>query len=76
MPVLSFNGSQYDIYLMKQFLHKSLEDCGEEVSFTIKKDNSCNQYLGYLKTKFQENHCSIFDCDFSIVCFIMNQMGG
>ena len=37
MPVLSFNGSKYDINLMKQFLHKSLEDCGEEVSFTIKK---------------------------------------
>ncbi len=35
MPVLSFNGSKYDINLMKQFLHKSLEDCGEEVSFTI-----------------------------------------
>ncbi len=32
MPVLSFNGSKYDINLMKQFLHKSLEDCGEEIS--------------------------------------------
>ena len=36
MPVLSFNGSKYDINLMKQHLHKSLEDCGEEVSFTFK----------------------------------------
>jgi hypothetical protein len=40
MPVLSFNGSKYDINLMKQFLHKSLEDCGEEVLFTIKKANA------------------------------------
>ncbi len=40
MPVLSFNGSKYDINLMKQYLHKSLEDCGEEVSFTIKKANA------------------------------------
>ena len=37
MPVLSSHGSKYDINLMKQFLHKSLEDCGEEVSFTKKK---------------------------------------
>jgi hypothetical protein len=37
MPVLSFNGSKYDINLMKIFLHKSLEDCGEEVSFALKK---------------------------------------
>jgi hypothetical protein len=35
MPVLSFNGSKYDINLMKQYLHTSLADCGEEVSFTI-----------------------------------------
>ncbi len=27
MPVLSFNGSKYEINLMKQGLHKSLEDC-------------------------------------------------
>jgi hypothetical protein len=40
MPVLSFNGSKYDINLMKQYLHKSLEDCGEEVSRTIKKANA------------------------------------
>ena len=25
---------------MKQYLHKSLEDCGESVSFSIKKANS------------------------------------
>ncbi len=37
MPVLSFHGSKYDINLMKQILHKSLEACGEEVSFAIKK---------------------------------------
>jgi hypothetical protein len=36
MPVLSLNGSKYDINLKKQYLHKSLKDCGEEVSFTIK----------------------------------------
>jgi hypothetical protein len=40
IPVLSFNGSKYDINLMKQYLHKSLEDRGEEVSFTIKKANA------------------------------------
>jgi hypothetical protein len=40
MQVLSFNGSKYEINLMKQFLHKSLEDCGEEVSSTIKKANA------------------------------------
>ena len=37
MPVLRFNGSKYDINLMKHYLHKSLEDCGEIVSFAIKK---------------------------------------
>jgi hypothetical protein len=40
MPVLSFNGSKYDINLMKQYLHKSLEDCGEEVSFAVKRANA------------------------------------
>ena len=40
LPVLSFNGAKYDINLMKQYLHKSLEDCGEFVSFSIKKANS------------------------------------
>jgi hypothetical protein len=40
MPILSFNGSKYDINLMKQYLHKSLEDCGEEVLFTIKRANA------------------------------------
>jgi hypothetical protein len=40
MPVLSLNGSKYDINLMKQFLHTLLEDCGEKVSFTIKKANA------------------------------------
>jgi hypothetical protein len=40
MPVLNFNGNKYDINLMKQFLDKSLEDCGEEVSFTFKKANA------------------------------------
>jgi hypothetical protein len=42
MPVLSFNGSKYDINLMKHFLQTllSLEDCGEEVSFAIKKANA------------------------------------
>ena len=47
VPVLSFNGSKYDINLMKQYLHKSLEDCGESVSFAIKKANA---YMS-LKTK-------------------------
>ncbi len=47
MPVLSFNGCKYDINLMKRFLHKSLEDCGKEVSFTILKANA---YMG-LKTQ-------------------------
>jgi hypothetical protein len=40
MPVSSFDGSKYDINLMKQYLHNSLEDCGEDVSFTIKKANA------------------------------------
>ena len=40
VPVLSFNGSKYDINLMKHYLHKSLEDNGEFVSFSIKKANS------------------------------------
>jgi len=55
MPVLSFNGSKYDINLMKQFLHKSLEDCGEEVSFTIKKANAYmslkTQHLQFLDVR-------------------------
>jgi hypothetical protein len=55
MPVLSFNGSKYDINLMKQFLHKSLEDCGEDVSFTIKEANACmslkTQYLQFLDVR-------------------------
>ena len=32
-PVLSFNGSKYDINLMKQYLHKLLADINETVSF-------------------------------------------
>ena len=40
IPVLSFNGSKYDINLMKQYLHKSLKDIDETVSFAIKKSNS------------------------------------
>ena len=40
VPVLSFNGSKYDINLMKQYLHKSLNDIDETVSFAIKKANS------------------------------------
>ena len=35
VPVLSFNGSKYDINLMKQYLHKSLADINETVSFAI-----------------------------------------
>ena len=46
MPVLSLNGSKYDINLMKQYLHKSLEDYGEVVSFAIKKANA---YMSLLK---------------------------
>ncbi len=55
MPVYSFNGSKYDINLMKQYLHKSLEDCGEEVSFTIKKANAYmslkTQHLQFLDVR-------------------------
>ena len=40
LPILSFNGAKYDLNLMKQYLHKSLEDCGEFVTFSIKKANS------------------------------------
>ncbi len=39
MPVLSFNGNKYDINLIKH-LYKSLDDCGEQVSFAIKKANA------------------------------------
>ncbi len=28
------------IRILKQYLHKSLEDCGEEVSFAIQKANA------------------------------------
>ena len=38
--VLSFNGSKYDTNLMKKYLHKSLADINETVSFAIKKANS------------------------------------
>jgi hypothetical protein len=34
MPASPFNGNKYDINSIKQYLHKSLEDCGEAVSFT------------------------------------------
>ena len=55
MPVLSFNGSKYDINLMKQYLHKSLEDCGEIVSFAIKKANAYmslkTQHLQFLDVR-------------------------
>jgi hypothetical protein len=40
IPVLSSNGSKYDINLMKHYLHKSLHDIGETVSFAIKNANS------------------------------------
>jgi hypothetical protein len=40
---------------MKQYLHKSLEDCGEEVSSTIKKANAymClkTQHLQFLDVR-------------------------
>ena len=55
MPVLSFNGSKYDINLMKQYLHKSLEDCDEEASFTMKKANAYmslkTQHLQFLDVR-------------------------
>ena len=55
MPVLSFNGSKYDINLMKQYLHKSLEDCGEIISFAIKKANAYmslkTQHLQFLDVR-------------------------
>ena len=40
IPVLSFNGSKYDINLMKHYLHKALNICGENVEFAIKKMSS------------------------------------
>jgi hypothetical protein len=52
LPILSFNGAKYDLNLMRQYLHKSLEDCGEFVTFSIKKANSYmsikTQYLQFL----------------------------
>ena len=55
LPVLSFNGAKYDINLMKQYLHKSLEDYNEFVSFSIKKSNSYmslnTQYLQFLEIR-------------------------
>jgi hypothetical protein len=48
LPVLSFNSSKYDVNLMKQYLHKLLGECGETVSFALKKANS---YMS-LKTQY------------------------
>ena len=50
IPVLSFNGSKYDINLMKQYLHKSLADINETVSFAIKTANS---YMALKTTHFK-----------------------
>ena len=33
LPIISFNGSKYDINLMKQYLFKSLNDLDETVFF-------------------------------------------
>ena len=52
LPVLSFNGSKYDINLMKQYLHKSLLNYGQVVDFAIKKANAYmslkSQHLQFL----------------------------
>ena len=40
LPIISFNGSKYDINLMKQYLFKSLDILNENVQFSIKKANS------------------------------------
>ena len=40
IPVVSFNGSKYDINLMKKYLHKSLNNYCQNVDFAIKKSNS------------------------------------
>ncbi len=35
LPIVSFNGTKYDINLMKRYLHNSLENIGETVTFAI-----------------------------------------
>ena len=40
IPVVSFNGSKYDINLMKQYLHKSLNNYSQKVDFAIKRTNT------------------------------------
>jgi len=40
IPVISFNGSKYDLNLMKKCLHKSLKKYDQEVEFAIKRPTS------------------------------------
>ena len=40
IPVVSFNGSKYDINLMKQYLHQSLNNYSQKVDFAIKGTNT------------------------------------
>ena len=40
IPVVSFNGSKYDINLMKQYLHQSLNNYEQNVDITIKRTNT------------------------------------
>ncbi len=50
---------------MKQYLHKSLEDCGEEVSFTIKKAYAYmslkTQHLNFLDIRSYLAHNYSYD---------------
>ena len=38
--VVSFDGSKYDINLMKQYLHQSLNNYSQKVDFAIKRTNT------------------------------------
>ena len=40
IPVVSFNGSKYDINLMKKYLHQSLNNYSQKVNFAIKRTNT------------------------------------
>ena len=40
IPVVSFNGSKYDINLMKKYLHRSLNNYSQNVDFAIKRTNT------------------------------------
>ncbi len=51
MPILGFSGSKYNINLMQNFPHKSLEDCGEEVKSYLAPNDSYDSFIKAYKCK-------------------------